>query len=243
MIDRLPLPAALDALVRRVFFPEGSFRVPLPSQLDRVIIFSGLVAGAVITPILLVLIVLLVFDILSAPELVFWLVSALIVGSALGAVLLKNIVHAAISLVVTLLGVAGIFLLLGSEFLALVQILVYGGGVTILLLFGLMLTNATDDPIVSDGAQKPFAFLVGIALAGILSVALVDQVWRAPVAPTIPFPPPRSPRRPRGGAEPLRVPRRHRSGGHPLRRARRPGLGRPGSVDDPVPRARRAAVP
>lgn len=187
MIDRLPLPAALDALVRRVFFPEGSFRVPLPSQLDRVIIFSGLVAGAVITPILLVLIVLLVFDILSAPELVFWLVSALIVGSALGAVLLKNIVHAAISLVVTLLGVAGIFLLLGSEFLALVQILVYGGGVTILLLFGLMLTNATDDPIVSDGAQKPFAFLVGIALAGILSVALVDQVWGAPVASTIPF--------------------------------------------------------
>ena len=187
MINRLPLPAALDALVRRVFFPEGSFRVPLPAQLDRVIIFSGLVAGAVITPILLVLIVLLVFDILSAPELVFWLVSALIVGSALGAVLLKNIVHAAISLVVTLLGVAGIFLLLGSEFLALVQILVYGGGVTILLLFGLMLTNATDDPIVSDGAQKPFAFLVGIALAGILSVALVDQVWGAPVASTIPF--------------------------------------------------------
>ncbi len=187
MIDRLPLPAALDALVRRVFYPEGSFRVPLPAQLDRVIIFSGLVAGAVITPILLVLVVLLVFDILSAPELVFWLVSALIVGSALGAVLLKNIVHAALSLVVTLLGVAAIFLLLGSEFLALVQILVYGGGVTVLLLFGLMLTNATDDPIVSDGAQKPFAFIVGIALAGILAVALVDQVWGAPTASTIPF--------------------------------------------------------
>ncbi len=187
MINRLPLPAALDALVRRVFYPEGSFRIPLPAQLDRVIIFSGLVAGAVVTPILLVLIVLLVFDILSAPELVFWLTSAMIVGSALGAVLLKNIVHAALSLVVTLLGVAAIFLLLGSEFLALVQILVYGGGVTVLLLFGLMLTNATDDPIVSDGAQKPFAFIVGIALAGILSVALVDQVWGAPVASTIPF--------------------------------------------------------
>ena len=67
------------------------------------------------------------------------------------------------------------------------QVLVYGGGVTVLLLFGLMLTNATDDPIVSDGAQKPFAFLVGIALAGILSVALVDQVWGAPTASTVPF--------------------------------------------------------
>ena len=187
MIDHLPLPAALDALVRRVFYPEGSFRVPLPPQLDRVILFGGLLAGAVVTPILLVLIVLLVFDILSAPELVFWLASALIVGAALGAVLLKHIVHAALCLVVTLLGVAAIFLLLGSEFLALVQILVYGGGVTVLLLFGLMLTNATDDPIVSDGAQKPFAFIVGIALASILSVALVDQVWGAPVASTVPF--------------------------------------------------------
>lgn len=187
MIERLPLPAALAALLRRAFFPEGSFRLPLPAQLDRVIIYGGLVLGAVLTPILLVLIVLLVFNVLTAPELVFWLASAVIIGGALGSVLLKNIVHAALSLVMTLLGVAAIFLLLGSEFLALVQVLVYGGGVTVLLLFGLMLTNATDDPIVSDGAQKPFAFLVGIALAGLLSVALVDQVWGAPTASTVPF--------------------------------------------------------
>ncbi|MDE2696237.1 MAG: NADH-quinone oxidoreductase subunit J [Chloroflexota bacterium] len=187
MIERLPLPAPLAALLRRAFYPEGSFRLPLPAQLDRVIIYGGLVAGAVLTPILLVLIVLLVINVLTAPELVFWLASAVIIGGALGAVLLKNIVHAALSLVMTLLGVAAIFLLLGSEFLALVQILVYGGGVTVLLLFGLMLTNATDDPIVSDGAQKPFAFLIGIGLAGILSVALVDQVWGAPTASMVPF--------------------------------------------------------
>ena len=187
MIERLPLPAPLAALLRRAFFPEGSFRLPLPAQLDRVIIYGGLVAGAVLTPILLVLIVLLVFNVLTAPEMVFWLASAVIIGGALGSVLLKNIVHAALSLVMTLLGVAAIFLLLGSEFLALVQVLVYGGGVTVLLLFGLMLTNATDDPIVSDGAQKPFAFLVGIALAGLLAVALVDQVWGAPTASTVPF--------------------------------------------------------
>ncbi|MXW35575.1 MAG: NADH-quinone oxidoreductase subunit J [Chloroflexi bacterium] len=187
MIERLPLPAPLAALLRRAFFPEGSFRLPLPAQLDRVIIYGGLVAGAVVTPILLVLIVLLVLNVLTAPELVFWLASAVIIGGALGSVLLKNIVHAALSLVMTLLGVAAIFLLLGSEFLALVQVLVYGGGVTVLLLFGLMLTNATDDPIVSDGAQKPFAFLVGIALAGILSVALVDQIWGAPTASTVAF--------------------------------------------------------
>ena len=187
MIDRLPLPAHLDALVRRVFYPQGSFRLPLPPQLDRVILLGGVLAGAVLAPALLVLLVLLVFNVITAPELVFWIVSGIIVGGALGAVLLRNIVHAALSLVATLLGVAGIFLLLGSEFLALVQVLVYGGGVTVLLLFGLMLTNATDDPIVTDGAQKPFAFIVGIALAGIIAVALVDQIWGNPEATTVPF--------------------------------------------------------
>ena len=187
MIDRLPLPAHLHALVRRVFYPHGSFQVPLPAQIDGTIILGGVLAGAVLTPILLVLIGLLAFDLITAPELVFWLVSAVIVGGALGAVLLRNIVHAALCLVATLLGVAGIFLLLGSEFLALVQVLIYGGGVTVLLLFGLMLTNATDDPVVSDGAQKPFAFIVGIALAGIVAVALVHQIWGNPEATTVPF--------------------------------------------------------
>ena len=134
-------------------------------------------AGALATPLVLVLVVLLVAGRISAPELVFWLAAAVCVAGALGAVLLHNIVHAALSLVVTLLGVAAIYLLLASEFLALVQILVYGGGVTILLLFGLMLTNATDDPIVTDGAQKPFAFGVALLLGGVFSFAMLDADW------------------------------------------------------------------
>ena len=144
-------------------------------------------AGAIATPVLAVLIALLVIDEISAPELVFWLLAALIVVSALAAVLLPHLVHATLSLVVTLLGVAGIFLLLGSEFLALVQILLYGGGVTILLLFGLMLTNASDDPIVTDGAQKPFAAILGIALAALIGGALLDHEWIGAEAVAVPF--------------------------------------------------------
>ena len=162
-------------------------RIPFPAQLDRIIIFSGLVVGLVATPILAVLILLLAINTITAPELIFWLVAALVVSGALAAVLLPNIVHATLSVVVTLLGVAAIFLLLGSEFLALVQILIYGGGVTILLLFGLMLTNASDDPIVSDGAQKPFAFIVGITLAAVIGGALLDQNWADTEAATVPF--------------------------------------------------------
>ncbi len=162
-------------------------RVPLPPQLDRVILLSGVVLGALLTPILVALIVLLIVNEISAPELVFWLASTIIVGGALGAVLLRNVVHATLSLVVTLLGIAAIFLLLGSEFLALVQILVYGGGVTVLLLFGLMLTNATEDPTVSDGAQKPFAFIVGITLAAVLAGSLLDHDWPNVEATAVPF--------------------------------------------------------
>ena len=162
-------------------------RIPFPAQLDRIVIFAGIVAGAIVTPILIVLLALLVFDQITAAELVFWLAAALIVGGALAAVLLPNIVHATLSLVIALLGVAGIFLLLGSEFLALVQVLIYGGGVTVLLLFGLMLTNAGDDPKVTDGAQKPFAFLVGILLAAVVAAALLDQDWANTEAAVAPF--------------------------------------------------------
>ena len=162
-------------------------RLPLPAQLDRTILFGGAAVGAVATPLLLVLVGLLVFDVITAPQLVFWLASAVIVAGALAAVLLRHVVHATLALVVALLGVAAIFLLLGSEFLALVQILVYGGGVTVLLLFGLMLTNAADDPVVGDGAQKPFAFLVGIGLAAVIAAALLDHGWPAAEASAIPF--------------------------------------------------------
>ena len=162
-------------------------RLSFPAQLDRTVLLGGAAAGAVLAPILALLIALLALDAITAPELVFWLVATLVVGGALGAVLLPHIVHATLSLVLSLLGVAGVFLLLGSEFLALVQVLIYGGGVTVLLLFGLMLTNAGDDPIVADGAQKPFAFLAGIVLAAVIGAALLDQGWADGEAAAAPF--------------------------------------------------------
>ena len=154
-----------------------SRRVPLPAQIDRVITLGGLLAALVATPIVIVPLLFLLLDEISAAEFVFWLIAAVIILGALGAVLLPNIVHATLALVVTLLAVAGIYLLLSSEFLALVQVLIFGGGVTILLLFGLMMTKAQDDPIVSDGAQKPFAFGVGALLAGVLTIAVLDVEW------------------------------------------------------------------
>lgn len=162
-------------------------RLPLPPQFDRIIITGALLAGAIITPGLVILAILLIGDQISAPEAVFWAAAFVIVVGALGAVLLPNVVHSALSLIATLLGVAGIYLLLTAEFIALVQVLVYGGGVIILLLFGLMMTNAQDDPIVTDGSQKPFAFGVAIALGAIFVTAAVDADWGSPEVSIVAF--------------------------------------------------------
>ncbi|MPZ99733.1 MAG: NADH-quinone oxidoreductase subunit J [Dehalococcoidia bacterium] len=162
-------------------------RLPLPSQFDRIIVTGTTVVALVGLPILIVLLVLLTAGQISGAELVFWMASAVIVAGALGAVLVPNVVHAALALVATLLGVAAIFLLLATEFIALVQVLVYGGGVVILLLFGLMLTNAADDPVVTDGSQKPFAALVGVLLIGIFAAAALDAEWAGDVANIVPF--------------------------------------------------------
>ena len=162
-------------------------RLPLPAQFDRIIVAGGTVAGLVMAPILLVLLALLVGDRISGPELVFWMAFAVIVIGALATVLLPNIVHAALSLIAALLGVAGIYLLLAAEFIALVQVLVYGGGVVLLIIFGLMMTNAQDDPIVTDGSQKPFAFMVALLLGGVFVAAALDAEWGAETAAVIPF--------------------------------------------------------
>lgn len=162
-------------------------RLPLPSQFDRVIIAGGTIAVLVASPILLVLLALLFSDAISGPEFVFFLAASVVIGGALGAVLMPNVVHAAVALVASLLGVAGIYLLLLTEFIALVQILVYGGGVVILLMFALMLTNAADDPVVTDGSQKPFAFLVAAVMGALFIAAMIDGQWGDPTATVVPF--------------------------------------------------------
>lgn len=162
-------------------------RLPLPSQFDRIIIAGGTVVALVLAPILVVLLALLIGNRITAPELVFWMAFTVIVAGALGTVLLPNIVHAALALIAALLGVAGIYLLLAAEFIALVQVLVYGGGVVLLIIFGLMMTNAQDDPIVTDGSQKPFALIVAVLFGGVFVAAALDAQWGADTAAVIPF--------------------------------------------------------
>ncbi len=116
-------------------------------------------------------------------QVVFYIFAALAVGGGLGVVLSQNVVRAALSLILTLGAVAGLFILLAAEFLALVQLLVYGGAVAILMLFALMLTRARELPRVGFGAQWPFAVIgAGGFLAAIVTMVAKTE-WRAPDEP------------------------------------------------------------
>jgi len=75
---------------------------------------------------------------------VFGILSAVILGFALAMVFSKNLVHSAIYMVVAFVGVAGIYLMLSADFLAAVQLLVYVGAISVLLVFGVMLTRRGD---------------------------------------------------------------------------------------------------
>jgi NADH-quinone oxidoreductase subunit J len=107
---------------------------------------------------------------------VFFLFVVVILGgaSALLVVTARNVVHAALYLVVTLLSVAGAFLLLGAEFLAWAQVLVYVGAVVVLILFGLMLTRAPIGPMAQHNENRPLAALVSLALFIFLVVVILQ---------------------------------------------------------------------
>ena len=78
---------------------------------------------------------------IDIPTVAFWVLAAMLVGSALAVVFLKNIVHAALFLVVVFGAAAGIYILLNAEFIAIVQVLIYAGAVAMLILFAIMLTQ------------------------------------------------------------------------------------------------------
>jgi NADH-quinone oxidoreductase subunit J len=115
----------------------------------------------------------------TVAEVIFYVLAAVSIIAALGVVTVPNIVHAALFLILTLLGVAGFYILLSNEFLALVQILVYAGTVGILLLFGLMLTRGREQnlPSVPVGAQWPAALLATVVLIAVLLTAVLDAEW------------------------------------------------------------------
>ena len=112
---------------------------------------------------------------MSLSLVVFYLLSVVCLGGAMGVVVARNVVHAALLLLVSLMGVAGLFLLLLAEFLALVQVLIYGGAITIVVLFVIMLTRVQEFRSKRGNPQWPLAIVTSLGVFVLLAAAMIKS--------------------------------------------------------------------
>jgi NADH-quinone oxidoreductase subunit J len=111
---------------------------------------------------------------MSAPLLIFFLLGALAIVGALSLILQKHPIHSALSLIVVMVALAGLYLLMGAEFVAAVQIIVYGGAIMVLFVFVIMLLNAGEEERTDFSKLAKFGGLpLALALTGLLAAAMV----------------------------------------------------------------------
>ena len=108
--------------------------------------------------------------------LVFFAAALMMLGGALGVVLFRNPVHAALGLVLTLFGVAVQFVAMEAHFLAAVQVIVYAGAIVVMFLFVIMLLGVDRAMDLSAGSvkvQKPLAAVMGVGLIALLTATFI----------------------------------------------------------------------
>lgn len=112
-------------------------------------------------------------------DFVFYVFAAVTLFSAVVVVSTRHIVYSAFSLMFTFMGVAGIYVLLGADFIAIVQVVIYVGGILILMLFGIMLTNKITNVQIKTGTIQIIPAIIGVGLfAGILVNLLLTTQWK-----------------------------------------------------------------
>ena len=113
-----------------------------------------------------------------AAQIIFYVIAVVTVGFAALVAFSRNIVYSAFALVGALMGVAGVYILLAADFVAMVQVLLYVGGIVVLTIFAVMLTQGIGDVAVSNRAVGPLAGLTVIALAGaVMLYATLRTPW------------------------------------------------------------------
>jgi NADH:ubiquinone oxidoreductase subunit 6 (subunit J) len=111
----------------------------------------------------------------------FWLFAAITLGTAVYAATARKIVHAVFALMATFFGVAGIYAILGSDFLAVTQLLVYVGGILVLMAFGVLLTDRVPDEykVASPRRWLPAVIATGLTVAALVG-AISKTKWPVP---------------------------------------------------------------
>lgn len=109
----------------------------------------------------------------AQPHWWFFAMSFVVVASGIGTVIARNLLHAAFFLALCCIGVAGIFILLDAEFLAAVQVLVYAGGIVILIIFAIMLSESiTGKKAITHNKQSITALAVAVMM-GIVMILIL----------------------------------------------------------------------
>ena len=109
-------------------------------------------------------------------DIVFWILSLMAIVGSLGVVLVSNLFRAALLLILVFVAVAGMFILLSAEFLAVVQILIYVGAIAILIIFAVMLTRDVQRGNLPNRMHIPAAVFAALLFTALVAVA-VDTKW------------------------------------------------------------------
>ncbi len=123
-------------------------------------------------------------------DIVFWILAIITIVSALAVLVLKDVFRAALALILLFLAIAGIYITLSADFLAVVQILVYVGAISILIIVGIMLTRDVTRGNPGGKLLVP-AVIVGLLLFCVLAYSILNTTWNistaAPREPTAAF--------------------------------------------------------
>jgi len=112
----------------------------------------------------------------AGPTIAFWILAGLTLVSGGGVMLSRNLLHAVLFLIATFIGVAGFFVLLSADFIAMAQIIIYVGAISVLVLFAVLLTPRAG----RDNGESEFAVTavsLAVALAAVFIFVITDTSW------------------------------------------------------------------
>ena len=113
-------------------------------------------------------------------EIAFLCITLLVIFSAFAVVISPNLVHSAVALLFTLFGVAGLYIFLYADFMAATQVVIYVGGILVLIIFGVMLTNKIDTPsIASSSSNQVIGSIVSFSLFLFQLSVIFTTEWKA----------------------------------------------------------------
>lgn len=118
---------------------------------------------------------------MEVATIIFYVIAAITIISAATVAFSRNIVYSAFSLLGTFAGVAGIYVLLGADFVAAVQVLIYVGGILVLILFAVMLTHRISDVQITNRAvgRVPALLVIGIFVLILIQIIRETSWFKA----------------------------------------------------------------